>query len=61
MASGPMPTSWMWMEAYICDPSAGDVETRGSLAFAGQLNQGSSDAEKGNVVKVRQPVTTEDT
>jgi hypothetical protein len=51
----------MWMEAYICDPSAGDVETRGSLAFAGQLNQGSSDAEKGNVVKVRQPVTTEDT
>ena len=44
-----------------CGRSAGDVETRGSLAFAGQLNQGSSDAEKGNVVKVRQPVTTEDT
>lgn len=51
----------MSMEAYICDPSAGHVETRGSLAFAGQLNQGSSDSEKGNIVKVRQLMTTEDT
>lgn len=49
------------MEAYIYDARAGDVETQGSLAFAGQLNQGSPDSVEGNILKVRQSVTTEDT